>query len=355
MNARHLVKSLLVLLGVLAAAVAGCGSSGRSGENPTLTVYSANGLGAWYNSQFEKFTDETGIKVTLFEAGSGELVSRLNSGAVWERLNADGKSVPPADLLVTLPPFIQKAEKAGLLQPSGADTNGIPVELIGPAGSYVPIVKTALCFIANRGVDPKPATWQDLLAPRFKGKLQYSTPGEAGDGTAVLLLLQHLMGKQGALDYLAKLQPNNVGPASSTSSLQPKVDSGELLVANGDVQMNLAAINNDGSKFDVFFPAMPDKTRTTISLPYVAGVTAAAKWPEEAKKLLAFLLSDQAQKDVYSTAFGIPVRNTVTLNEPDQANTPTGTLKGVTLWAPDWNAVLADLETDLADYKKAIG
>lgn len=343
MKPAHPLKSLLVVLGVVLA-LAGCGG-GKSGERPTLTVYSATGLGAWYESQFEKFTAETGIKVTLFEAGSGELVSRLNSPAVWERLNNDGSAVPPADLLVTLPPFIQKAEKAGLLQASGADTSGIPAELVGPGGSYVPVVKTALCFIANPAADPKPATWQDLLAPRFKGKLQYSTPGEAGDGTAVLLLLQHLMGKQGALDYLAKLQINNVGPASSTASLQPKVNSGELLVANGDVQMNLAAINNDGSKFDIFFPAMPDNSRTTIALPYVAGVTAGTQWPEEAKKLLAFLLSDEAQKAAETTAFGIPVREAAT---PD-------VLKGVTLWTPDWNRVLADLETDLADYQKAIG
>ena len=345
MSVRHPLRSLLAMVCLLAVFVVGCGAGSGPARQPTLTVYSANGLGAWYESQFERFTSETGIKVTLFEAGSGELVSRLNSPAVWERVSGDGKSAPPADLLVTLPPFIQKAEKAGLLQPSGADTTGIPAELVGPGGSYVPIVKTALCFIANPAADPKPVTWQDLLAPRFKGKLQYSTPGEAGDGTAVLLLLQHLMGKQGALDYLAKLQPNNVGPASSTSSLQPKVDSGELLIANGDVQMNLASINNDGSKFQIFFPAMPDNSRTTISLPYVAGVTAATQWPEEARKLLAFLLSEEAQKDSESRAFGIPVR---------QTSTP-GVLNGVTLWAPDWNRVLADLETDLAAYQKAIG
>ncbi len=116
-----------------------------------------------------------------------------------------------------------------------------------------------------------PATWEALLKPQFKAKLQYSTPGEASDGTAMLLLLQHLMGESAALEYLTKLQTNNVGPSASTSALQPKVNSGELLVANGDVQMNLTSINNDGSKFEIFFPAMPDGTRTTIAVPYVGG------------------------------------------------------------------------------------
>jgi 2-aminoethylphosphonate transport system substrate-binding protein len=358
MTPRRTPKTLLAVF-VVAAMVTGCGGAGNPGsENAaTLTVYSASGLGAWYTSQFDRFTRDTGIKVNLFEAGSGEVVSRLNSGAVWNRLNNDQSSIPPADLIVTLPPFIQKADKAGLLQPSGADTTGIPAELVGPAGSYVPILNTALCFIANPAADPKPVTWQDLLASRFKGKLQYSTPGEAGDGTALLLLLQHLMGKQGALDYLAKLQPNNVGPAKSTASLQPKVSSGELLIANGDVQMNLASIKNEGARFTIFFPAMPDNSRTTVALPYVAGVAAATQRPEEAKKLLALLLSDEAQKQAATQAFGMPVRKSVAdqTRARDGADGPGGVLRGVTLWAPDWNVVLDELETDLVAYQEAVG
>lgn len=353
MNVRRACKALLAVLVIIAMAT-GCGGASRSKDTATLTVYSAGGLGTWYKSQFDRFTRDTGIKVTLFEAGSGEVVSRLNSAAVWNRLNKDDeKSVPPADLIVTLPPFIQKAERAGLLQPSGADTTGIAAELVGPSGSYVPILKTALCFIANPASDPKPVTWQDLLASRFKGKLQYSTPGEAGDGTALLLLLKHLMGEQGALDYLAKLQANNVGPASSTSSLQPKVNSGELLIANGDVQMNLASINNDGAKFTIFFPAMPDNSRTTVALPYVAGVAAATQQPDEAKELLAFLLGDEAQKQAVTEAFAVPVRKSVA--DQTAGAGPTGVLNGVTLWAPDWNVVLDELETDIAAYQEAIG
>lgn len=351
MNARRLVAALLSLVTVVAAT-----ACSRSEPTVTLSVYSPSGLGSWYQSRFEAFTRETGIAVTLFEAGSGEVVSRVNSPAVWKQLNP-GESVPPADVLVTLPPFIQKAAKAGLLQPSGADTTGIPPAEVGPDGMYVPIVETALCFIANPGATPVPATWNDLLRPDLKGKLQYSTPGEAGDGTAMLILLQHLMGKPAALDFFTKLQTNNVGPSTSTGTLQPKVDSGELLVANGDVQMNLASIEA-GSKFSVFFPAMADGSRTTISLSYEAGVTAATQHPEAAKKLVAFLLSEESQKSVFTEAFGIPVRDTVAQQmaaaDPSPL-APTSVLRGVRLWAPDWDTVLAGLDTDLEAYKKATG
>src|SRR3954447_3555151 len=288
--------SITLTAAALAVALTACGGTGSSGSGSgeTVTVYSADGLGTWYKTQFDAFTKSTGINVNLVEAGSGEVVSRVEKE----------QSNPQADLLVTLPPFIHKSDSSGLLQPSGADTSGIAAQQVGPGGDYLPIVDNALSFIANPGANPPPTTWDDLLAPEYKGKLQYSTPGQAGDGTAVLVLLQHLMGKPGALDYLGKLQANNVGPSSSTGKLQPKVSNGELLVANGDVQMNLGSIKDDGSKFTVFIPSGADGTRTTVSLPYVAGVTKGAPHADSAKKLLAYLVSEDVQKTVAPDALG---------------------------------------------------
>src|ERR1700755_1968076 len=196
MKLRKTLAALSVAaLSVTLTACGGTGSSG-SGGGETVTVYSADGLATWYKAQFDAFTKSTGINVNLVEAGSGEVVSRVEKE----------QSNPQADLLVTLPPFIQKADQSGLLQAGGVDTKGIADGQVGPGENYLPIVDNALSFIVNPGVTPAPVTWDDLLKPEYKGKLQYSTPGQAGDGTAVLILLQHLMGKPGALDYLAKLQ-----------------------------------------------------------------------------------------------------------------------------------------------------
>jgi len=339
------VAGIIVIAAATAmtAACGGTGSSGSGGE--TVTVYSADGLANWYKSQFDRFTKDTGIAVNVVEAGSGEVVSRLEKE----------QSNPQADLLVTLPPFIQKADKSGLLVASGVDTTGIAADQV--SANYVPIVNNALSFIANPGANPQPTTWDDLLAPQYKGKVQYSTPGQAGDGTAVLVLLQHLRGKQGALDYLTKLQANNVGPSSSTGKLQPKVNNGELLVANGDVQMNLDSLKSDGSKFDIFIPAEPDGKRTTISVPYVAGVAKGAPHEESAKKLLTFLLSDDVQKTVEPDALGIPVRDQIrtAAAESPAPNTPAAVLDGVEVWVPDWNTVVSELDADVTAYQKATG
>ncbi|MFC7447190.1 2-aminoethylphosphonate ABC transporter substrate-binding protein [Rhodococcus daqingensis] len=327
-----------------------CGGTGTaaSSDTETVTVYSADGLSTWYKARFDEFTKETGVAVNLVEAGSGEVVSRVEKE----------QSNPQADIVVTLPPFIQKADAQGLLQPSGIDTSAVPTEEKDPAGKYVPVVNNYLNFIANPGANPAPATWDDLLGEQFKGKLQYSTPGQAGDGTAVLLLLQHLKGKEGALEYLNKLQANNVGPSSSTGKLQPKVSNGELLVANGDVQMNLASIADDGSKFNIFFPAEANGARTTVALPYVMGLAKGAPQSEQAKKLMEYLLSEQAQKTVGSDALGVSVRKDVreaaTVDVNDKS-TPAGLLNGVTVWTPNWNTVITELDADVAAYQKATG
>ncbi|MBB5163418.1 2-aminoethylphosphonate ABC transporter substrate-binding protein [Mycobacterium sp. AZCC_0083] len=343
---KTVAAAAVAALAVTLTACGGTGSSG-SGGGETVTVYSADGLATWYKGQFDKFTKDTGINVNVVEAGSGEVVSRVEKE----------QSNPQADLLVTLPPFIQKADATGLLQASGVDTKAIPAEQVGPGGNYLPIVNNALSFISNPSANPQPVSWDDLLKPEYKGKLQYSTPGQAGDGTAVLVLLQHLLGKQGALDYLGKLQANNVGPSSSTGKLQPKVSNGELLVANGDVQMNLGSIKDDGSKFDIFIPVSADGKKTTVSLPYVGGVTKGAPHADGAKKLLAFLVSQDVQKTVAPDALGIPVLDSLVAASEEAAgpNTPAGVLKGVDVWVPDWKAVLADLDADVAAYQKVTG
>lgn len=321
---------------------AACGGTGSSGSGDrTVTVYSADGLDNWYKSQFEKFKAKTGIAVNVVAAGSGEVVNRVEKE----------QSNPQADLVVTLPPFIQKADAAGLLQPSGVDTAAIPAADKDPNGKYVTLADNYLNFIANNSVDPANLTWDDLLKPEYKGKLQYSTPGQAGDGTAVLILLQQLRGKQGALDYLKQLQTNNVGPSASTGKLQPKVDKGELLIANGDVQMNTESITSKGSKFTIFFPASADGKRATVAVPYVMGLAKGAPHSAAAKKLMEYLLSKEVQQTLGSDAFAVSARTDL----KDAAAGPAATIKGVDIVRPDWNKVLTELNADVDAYNKAIG
>jgi len=344
------ILSLLAVTTAGAILMTGCGGTATgstadvNSAGKQVTVYSADGLAAWYDTTFAGFTKDTGIKVNVIEAGSGEVISRAEKE----------KSNPQADLIITLPPFIQQAEKNGLLQKNTADVSAIPAQSKSADGMYVSVVNNYAAMIRNTAATDKPDSWQDLLAAMYQGKIQYSTPGQAGDGTAMLLLLQHLKGKDGALNYLKELQKNNVGPSASTGKLGPKVSKGELSVANSDVQMALQSIKADKSAFEVFFPKNDDGTRTTLALPYVMGLAANAPHQDSAAKLMDYMLSKPVQETISSSALGLPVRSDVTPTDENYTALKK-TMDGVTVWQPAWNDILTGLDADLKAYNAATG
>ena len=339
--------SFIAAIGCLAAALVGGSAWAQSN---VVTIYSADGLhdGSpnWYQTQFDAFTKATGIKVQYVEGGSGVVVERV----------AKEKSNPQADLLVTLPPFIQKAKADGLLQsytPAGFDQ--IAAGDKDSEGYYSALVDNYMNFIYNAQVLPSaPASFNDLLDPKFKNKIQYSTPGQAGDGTAVMVLINSVYGsKDAGFDYMKKLQANNRGPSSSTGKLTALVNKGEIWVANGDMQMNLAQMA-DNPNIRIFWPAGPDGQRTTFALPYYIALVQGAPHPDAGKKLMDFLLSKEAQSTVSSIAQGMPARQDVhpTDNNYKQLQSM---LQGVKVWTPDWARVLSDLKSDVARWHEATG
>ena len=210
-------------------------------------------------------------------------------------------------------------------------------------------------FIYNAAALPQaPTTYEDLLDPKFKNKIQYSTPGQAGDGTAVMLQVIHAFGsKDAGFAYLKKLQANNLGPSSSTGKLTALVNKGELWVANGDVQMNSSQMAHNPN-IRVFWPAGPDGKRSTLALPYYIGLVQNAPNAEAGKKLIDFLLSHDAQMQVSQLAQGFPVREDV---QPEDENYKKlhDMMKDVTVWTPDWQQVLTDLQQDVARWHQETG
>ena len=318
-------------------------------QEKVVTIYSADGLHdgnpSWYGNQFDAFTKATGIKVQLIEAGSSGVVDRI----------AKEKSNTQADVLVTLPPFAQKAAADGLLQPYMSKEAGkIAARDKDPKGLYVAMINNYPNFIYNASVlKEPPKTYNDLLDPKFRKKIQYSTPGQAGDGTALMLQTFHAFGsKEAGLAYLGKLQANNLGPSSSTGKLTALVNKGEIYVANGDLLMNLAQMRSNPN-VQVFFPVGPNGKKTAFSLPYYIGLVANAPHAENGRKLIDFLLSEQAQKEVSSVAQGYPVRTDVHPTD-DNFKKLNAMLEGIEIWSPDWQQVLKDLPADIAAYNKAI-
>ncbi|MFI6087368.1 2-aminoethylphosphonate ABC transporter substrate-binding protein [Streptomyces sp. NPDC051218] len=351
---RH-VRTLAAVSGslVLAGSLTACGGESSASNAKEVTVYSADGLkgengDGWYDQVFKDFEKKTGIKVNYVEGGSGEMVQR----AVREKSNTQ------ADVLITLPPFIQQADEKGLLQaykPKGSDqVDGADK---APDGKWTSVVNNYFGFIYNKkelGGGKAPTTWEDLTKSAYKDKVQYSTPGVAGDGTAVLIKAMHdFGGKKPAMDYLKKLQTNNVGPSASTGKLAPKVDKGELLAANGDVQMNYAQ-SKDMPNLGLWFPAKEGGKPTTFALPYAAGLVNKAPHNANAKKFLDYLLGQKAQQQVSEIGGGFAARKDIKATDPN-AVALDKIVDGVEVFEPDWSDISKNLQTYVEDWKSATG
>ncbi|MGV9626378.1 2-aminoethylphosphonate ABC transporter substrate-binding protein [Streptomyces sp. NPDC003487] len=342
-----LTSTLLLTAPLLTA----CGGSSAAADDKAVTVYSADGLkgehgDGWYDRVFKDFERQTGIKVKYVEGGSGEMVQR----AVRERNN------PQADVLITLPPFIQQAAGKGLLQkyaPKGSEH--VAGADKAADGTWTAVVNNYFGFVYNKKELPRaPKTWQELLDARYKNKIQYSTPGVAGDGTAVLIKAMHdFGGKQPALDYLGRLQANNVGPSASTGKLAPKVDKGELLVANGDVQMNFAQ-STTMPNLGLWFPAGRDGKPTTFALPYAAGLVTKAPHGGNGRKLLDFLLGRAAQRQVSEIGGGFSARTDVKATDA-KALALARLMDGVEVFEPDWTDIDKNLTAYVDAWKSATG
>ncbi|OAR25964.1 2-aminoethylphosphonate ABC transporter substrate-binding protein [Streptomyces sp. ERV7] len=353
---RSLLTPLAATAGslALAATLSACGGSSSAdskSDEKVVTVYSADGLkgekgDGWYDKVFKDFEAKTGIKVKYVEGGSGEMVQR----AVREKSNTQ------ADVLVTLPPFIQQADTKGLLQPytpAGADK--VADAQKNAKGKWTAVVNNYFGFVYNKKeLKAAPKTWEELLDGTYKNKLQYSTPGVAGDGTAVVIKAMHdFGGKEAAMEYLKKLQANNVGPSASTGKLAPKVDKGELLVANGDVQMNYAQAKTM-PHLGIWFPATGPGKPTTFALPYAAGLVDKAPHTTNGKKLLDFMLTEQAQQQVSAIGGGFAARTDVKATDPN-ATALAQLMQGVEVFEPNWLDISTNLPSYVDAWKSATG
>ncbi|MET9777777.1 2-aminoethylphosphonate ABC transporter substrate-binding protein [Streptomyces sp. NPDC006367] len=349
--ARRTVLGPVAALCVLALPLTACSGTSAASDEKVVTVYSADGLkgehgDGWYDRVFEDFEKETGIKVKYVEGGSGEMVQRV----------AREKSNPQADVLVTLPPFIQQADTKGLLQkytPRGAERVARGDKAAN--GTWTAVVNNYFGFVHNKKeLKQPPTTWEDLLDDRYGNKLQYSTPGVAGDGTAVLVKAMHdFGGEKPAMEYLKKLQKNNVGPSASTGKLAPKVDKGELLVANGDVQMNYAQ-SKTMPNLGIWFPAREGGRPTTFALPYAAGLVTGAPHGDNGRKLLDHLLSQKAQAQVSEIGGGFAARQDIKAADAD-AVALGRLMTGVEIFEPDWNDIEENLTSYVDAWKRATG
>ena len=174
----------------------------------------------------DAFTEDTGVEVELVRLPGTRLDERIrteygsgitSADVVHQsdtttnvRMLEDGIGVP-----YSLPEYLE---------------GGIPEEHIHPDGAYVSVTVTPMAFAYNNMMldeSEAPASWADLLDPRWEGQIIMPYAGIGGSGWSMALFQRQELGE----DYWSELKAQNPVIGQSAAGIGEEVGRGEYAVA----------------------------------------------------------------------------------------------------------------------------
>jgi iron(III) transport system substrate-binding protein len=149
-----------------------------------LVIYSANDS-TLNDLVAAAFTKETGIKVDMVSAGSGVLVKRVQAE----------KDNPQGDVIWGISRSLLQTNKAYYAPYASKENAAIPAEFLDPDHLWTGTNLQLLVVIKNTKLLPGgegPKTWEDLLDPKYKGKISFTDPANSGSAFAnATVLVEH--------------------------------------------------------------------------------------------------------------------------------------------------------------------
>ena len=257
---------------------------------------------------YEKFTNKTGIKVNVV---SGK------DKALQKRITEEGKD-SKADLYITA-----DAGRLGAFDAKGMFQNSMSAQIEASvpvnfrSDNWTGIAKRArIIYYSPERVsaeDLKGITYESLSDPKWKGKIVIRKSNNIYNQSLVASLIKN-NGKEQTLEWAKKLVSNFARNPKGNDRAQI------LAVAAGEADLAIAntyyyALMLSGQKGEdqkeaaqkvlPYFPNQNDRgTHMNIS---GGGVLKNSPNPDNAKKLLEFLLTEEAQQHIVNNTFEYPM------------------------------------------------
>lgn len=269
-------------------------------EEKVLVVYSARSE-SLNNTVISGFESETGIKVEVITAGTGELLKRAES----ERENPLGDIFWVADrtMLESSQDLFMKyvSTEDGNMMENFRNTTGY----FSPAFADPPVLIVNTDLKGNIKIDG----FGDLLNPELKGKIAFGDPVNSSSAFQSLVAMLYAMGEDNdpmseeAWTFVEQFVANLDGKISNSSSQVYKgVAEGEYIVG---LTWEDPAANyvKEGAAVEVVFP----EEGTTFPGESVQ-ILKDCKHPENAKKFVDYMLTEEVQNRVGTTLTVRPLR-----------------------------------------------
>lgn len=325
-------KGLLAATSIAMAAViaiTGCSAAPASVLTPTAEAPQAVNLftDRHYESDdalYQKFTEETGIKVNVVKGKSDELLERLKTEG------ADSE----ADLLVLADAGrLHQAKTAELLQAVSSETlsANIPEKFRDKDGQWFGMTKRARVIVYSKGkVNPADlSTYADLADGRWEKKVLIRS-SENVYNQSLLASFISLEGEEAARKWAADMVKNMARDPEGGDRDQAKAIAaglGDIAVMNTYYLGQMLNSTDPEEKkvaeaMGVFFPDQ-EGAGTHVNISGV-GLTKVSKNTDAAIKLMEFLSGEAAQQAYAEANYEYPVNPKV---EPSELLKSWGTFK----------------------------
>ena len=301
----------------------------------------------WYTTQIvnqfarpaaETFEKKYGIRVDYIRADSNEVALRI--------LNEGRAGKVQADVFDGTAAVASLKKENLVLQWTPEGARRLPAHAVDEAGYWVATNLYVLTPGYNTDLVPQaaaPRTYEDLLDPRWKGKIVWNTaaaPSAAGGFVGVVLAS---MGEEKGLAYLQALAKQNVtGIQVAARQVLDQVIAGEYAIALNIFNNHavISAAKGAPSAWIAMNPAM-----AVLS---VISVTKDAPHMNAGKLFLEFLVSEEGQK-IYRDADYMPIDPSVQARDPslrpdgERFKAITFTPEQIDMNMPRWAGVFRDI------------
>lgn len=264
-----------------------------------LTVYTA-GPGSLAKSLASGFEQQTGVKVTVFQATTGKVMARLEA----EQAN------PQADVLISASwDTAEDLHQRGWLLPfASANADQVPANL--KSADYIAQGVSALGIVWNsKSGTPEPKEWRDLTQPAFKDKVTTPDPALSGASLDLLIGLQNSMGDQ-AWQLFDDLKKNGMVASGPNAQAVTPVMQGAKAAVFGAVDYVSYGNIQQGESLKVIFPASG-----TVIAPRPMMILKTSQHADDAKAFIDYVLSPEGQARV-ADAWLMPARRDVAAKRP---------------------------------------
>ena len=312
----RLIRSVSSLLTVAAVTVASAASPTSAQDAGLIEAAKREGAVTWYTTQIvdplvreviAAFGKKFGIKADFYRGGSTDVAIKIQQESNAGRMFADIFDGP------TPPEALKKFNLVERWLPES--TKEFNPAFVDPEGYWAATNDTLQSTAVNTElVRPTefPKSWNDLLAPRFKGKIIWSSTPSFSGATGFIGLVIKERGAASAMDFFKQLaQQRPAGNSGSARAVMDQVVSGEYAVGLQMFPNHAAASIKLGAPIR-WLPAEPAISGVVSAI----AMTKGAPHPNAAKLLLTFILGEEGQT-IFRNNFYIPANPHVQPIDPD--------------------------------------